>query len=199
MKIVLATTNAGKVAEFRALVSELRGVEVVSLGDLGDIPEVVEDRQTFEENAEKKAVTIAQATGLWALADDSGLEVDALGGEPGVYSARFAGEGASDGDNMDKLLTELEGMSSSKRSARFRCALVLADPNGKAIHRANGSCEGAIAMARRGRGGFGYDPLFQPAGISKTMAELTREEKSALSHRGEAMRAMVGFIATLIA
>ncbi|WP_224243393.1 XTP/dITP diphosphatase [Hyalangium gracile] len=184
-RVLFATTNAGKVKELRGLVGG--SVEVVSLKDLPPIPEPVEDGETFEANAEKKARAYAEASGLPALADDSGLCVDALGGRPGVHSARYA-EG-DDRARYLKLLGELEGVPEAQRTASFRCALCLAFPGGKALVEV-GRCEGSILTGPRGAHGFGYDPVFFIPALGKTMAELTSEEKSGVSHRGEAFRKM---------
>ena len=169
------------------------GIELVTVTDLGIDGEVVEDAETFEGNARKKATELARRSGLSALADDSGLEVDALGGAPGVYSARFAGPGATDGTNVDKLLGAIVDVDDPARTARFRCVLALAGPSGAIEHVTDGRCEGRITRERRGEGGFGYDPVFVPAGETRTMAELTSEEKNARSHRGAAVRAMRAF------
>jgi len=155
-EIVLATGNKGKIREFSGLLEGVFG-RIISLNDLESPPEVVEDGATFRENALKKARAIAAYSGKPALADDSGLAVDALGGSPGVYSARYAGEGATDRDNIAKLLTELGGVEN--RSASFVCVLALVYPDGKEIT-AEGTCEGVILTEPRGEGGFGYDPVF---------------------------------------
>ncbi|MFT3709233.1 MAG: RdgB/HAM1 family non-canonical purine NTP pyrophosphatase [Archangium sp.] len=181
--LVFASSNAGKIVELQALLGDSWVVK--SAKDFPQIPEVDEDRDTFEGNAAKKAHTFAKATGVWALADDSGLEVDALQGRPGVYSARYAPTAE---ERITKLLGELKGVPDAKRTARFRCVLCLAFPDGKE-QLTSGSCEGAIGHAPRGTGGFGYDPIFELPG-GKTMSELTRDEKSAISHRGQAFRAM---------
>lgn len=185
-ELVLATRNPGKVREMAALLADL-GVTMRSLFDVPGAPEVEEDGRTFAENAVKKAETIARFTGLPALADDSGLEVDALGGAPGVFSARYAGEGASDAANNEKLLAALAGVPAERRTARYRCVLALAAP-GMPTVTVEGVCEGRIAEQPRGTGGFGYDPLFYLPGRGKTMAELRPEEKNAISHRGQALR-----------
>ncbi len=184
-RLVLATRNRGKISEIKALVSGM-GLDCLSMDDLDTLPEVVEDGQTFLDNALKKAKEISEATGLMAMADDSGLEVDALGGAPGVYSARFARPGASDQENNIKLLAEMEGVPRSKRTARFRCVIVVYHPSGRWIH-ADGTCEGEITFEPRGDHGFGYDPLFFLPGLGKTMAELSPDEKNAVSHRGKAL------------
>ncbi len=185
-KVVIATRNRGKIRELQALLEDL-GLELVSVGDIEGVPEVVEDGATFLENAVKKAVEVARATGLAAIADDSGLEVDALGGRPGVYSARYAGEGASDEDNYRKLLKELEGIPEKERTARFKCVMVAARPDGTHIW-TEGACEGVIASEPKGSQGFGYDPVFYLPDKGRTMAQLSKEEKNAISHRGRAMR-----------
>jgi XTP/dITP diphosphohydrolase len=185
--LVFATRNRGKLVELREL---LPGIEVRSLDELGDVPEVVEDQDTFAGNAAKKAREVA---GLPALADDSGLEVDALGGAPGVWSARYAGEGQGDAANNAKLLAALAGVPPERRTARFRAVLALADPRGPLGDRvltADGTCEGVILDAPRGTGGFGYDPLFFAPELGRTFAEAGVGSKSELSHRARAMRAM---------
>lgn len=182
--LVLATRNRGKSREIR---SYLEGcpVEIKDLNDFGPIPEVVEDGKTFEENAYKKASFTAKVLGLPALADDSGLEVEALGGAPGIHSARYAGEGATDAENNAKLLRELRGKKN--RRARFHCVLSLAVPSGFALTY-EAFCEGVILEKPRGSRGFGYDPLFYYPPLMKTFAEMTAEEKSSVSHRGKALR-----------
>lgn len=179
--LVFATSNPGKKKELEALLGP--GWVVKSAADFPEIPEVDEDQPTFEGNAAKKARAFAKATGLLALADDSGLCVDALDGRPGVYSARY---GNSDGDRIARLLKELDAVPDEKRTARFECALCLATPDGKETF-TRGTCEGRIIRAPRGSNGFGYDPIFELPG-GKTMAELARDEKSAVSHRGNAFR-----------
>jgi XTP/dITP diphosphohydrolase len=191
MKVVVATKNAGKVRELARLFGGIDGLELVPLEP--SFPDVVEDEATFEGNARKKARQMSQALGLAALADDSGLEVDALGGAPGVRSARYAIE-HDDAANNTKLLAELGDRSD--RSARFRCVLVFAD--GAIEHAEHGVVEGTIGHALRGTGGFGYDPLFVlPDG--RTMAELSAEEKSEISHRADAARKMRAWLAVAAA
>jgi XTP/dITP diphosphohydrolase len=193
--LVFATRNKGKLVELRAL---LPGIDVLSVDEaaakLGrDIPDVVEDADTFAGNAAKKAREVSQITGLPALADDSGLEVDALDGAPGVYSARYAGEGHNDAANNAKLVAALADVPEAKRTARFRAVLALADVTGKLGDRvitADGTCEGVILTAPRGTGGFGYDPLFFAPELGMTFAEAGVGPKSDLSHRARAMRAM---------
>jgi XTP/dITP diphosphohydrolase len=190
MKIVLATANPGKQREFAALLGPC-GIELVLQSDLG-IPSIEETGQTFEENALLKARHAAALGKIPALADDSGLEVDALGGRPGVYSARFAGPKASDEDNNAMLLRELRDRKDGERAARYRCVLALVrsrdDPKPLL---AQGTWEGRISSEPKGQGGFGYDPYFIPEGLERTAAELSAAQKNALSHRGAALRALI--------
>ncbi len=179
---VLATANPHKVAELAGMFAGL-DVELVAKPAAVALPE--ETGRTFLANARLKARAVALATGEVALADDSGLEVDALGGDPGVISARYAGPGATDADNNAKLLAELDGIHGPNRRARFRCVLVLVAPDGRELT-ADGRIEGFVLEAAQGRGGFGYDPLFQPEGDTRSFAEYAREEKNAVSHRGRA-------------
>ncbi|MDD2519605.1 MAG: XTP/dITP diphosphatase [Kiritimatiellae bacterium] len=183
MKILIASRNAHKIQEIREIF-DLPGVEWVSAADVPGLHDVEEDGDTFEANAIKKATELARATGLWALADDSGLEVAALGNAPGVYSARYAGEPCDHARNNAKLLRELDGQRD--RSARFRCVAALSDPAGRA-ETVSGSCPGRIIERLRGTEGFGYDPLFVPDGFEQTFAEMGAEQKNRLSHRGRAM------------
>ncbi|WP_410514231.1 XTP/dITP diphosphatase [Paenibacillus sp. BR2-3] len=192
--LIVATKNQGKVREFQHAFSPL-GLTVKSMFDYPDLPDVVEDGATFAENALKKAKTVGDALGLPVLADDSGLCVDVLDGRPGVYSARYAGEGAEDGDNNLKLLGELEELKQGEdtgqpllSTARFVCALSLYDPASGRELSAEGHVEGWITSEPAGGGGFGYDPLFYLPDYGKTMAELTLEEKQGISHRGIALR-----------
>lgn len=181
--IVLATSNANKLKEIKEI---LKGfpVEIKSLADFGPMPEAVEDGETFDDNAYKKALHYAKVLGLPCLADDSGLVVDALEGRPGVYSARYAGLGATDWDNCEKLLEEMTDQH--KRSAHFVCVLSLATPAGPALTW-EGRCDGEITTERRGESGFGYDPIFFYSDLGKTFAEVPMEEKSRVSHRGRAL------------
>ncbi len=181
--LVIATRNKGKSDEIKAL---LKGfpVEIRDLNDFGPIPEVEEDGNSFEENAYKKAAFTAKVLGLPVLADDSGLEVEALEGRPGVHSARFAGSDASDEENNAKLLEEMKGIKN--RKARFCCVISIAVPTGFALTY-EGTCEGEILEEPRGSNGFGYDPLFYYPPAGKTFAEMTMEEKSRVSHRGRAL------------
>ena len=183
MKILIASRNAHKIQEIREIF-DLPGVEWASTADFPGLHDVEEDGDTFEANALKKAVELARATGLWALADDSGLEVAALGNAPGVYSARYAGEPCNHANNNAKLLRELAGRAD--RSARFRCVAALSDPTGRA-ETVSGACPGRIVEALRGAQGFGYDPLFVPEGFAQTFAEMGNELKNRLSHRGRAL------------
>ena len=189
-RIVVATGNPHKVDGIRAAL-HVPGWDFVALNRLGDFPEPLEDGETFEDNARIKARAAARETGLAALADDSGLEVDALGGRPGVYSARYAGEAATDTENNEKLLEELTGVPSECRTARFVSVLVFIDEQGSELV-ARGTCEGVIRTSPAGEGGFGYDPLFSPhaRGGVQTMAQLSMAEKNALSHRGHALRVL---------
>jgi XTP/dITP diphosphohydrolase len=183
MKLVIATRNAHKLGEIRALLDQ-PDVQLLSALDFPDLPDVVEEGATFAENAVKKAVTLSAATGCWALGDDSGLEVDALGGAPGVFSARYAGEPTDYHANNQKLLRNLAGQTN--RRARFVCALALSSPTGT-HRRVEGECPGTILESPRGAGGFGYDPLFVPDGFQQSFAEMHPELKNAISHRGRAL------------
>ncbi|MCU0914297.1 MAG: XTP/dITP diphosphatase [Planctomycetes bacterium] len=200
--ILVATTNPGKVRELRALLGDQ--VEWKSLADFPGVGEVKEDGATFAENARKKALGYAQATGLWTLADDSGLVVDALGGAPGVNSARFSGERAAGADrhvidrrNIEKLLSLLDGVPRQKRTARFVCHLCLADPQ-RVLIEAQGTVEGVIATEPAGTGGFGYDPVFFVPQLGRTVAQLGDQEKNAVSHRGNAMRRLKPLLEELL-
>ncbi|MEA2502246.1 MAG: XTP/dITP diphosphohydrolase [Actinomycetota bacterium] len=186
--VVIASTNPGKIAEVRQILAGLPLVLLTS-DDVGGWPEIEETGDTYLANALLKARAVASVTGRAVLADDSGIEVDALDGAPGVRSARFSGERASDEDNNAKLIESLDGVPYERRSARYRCVAVLVTPNGEEIA-GIGSCEGRIGFEPRGTGGFGYDPWFVPEHESRTMAELTAEEKHAISHRGKALRGL---------
>lgn len=187
-KLVLATGNQKKLVELQAILQDA-GVEILTLDDFPSLPEVEEDGQTMAENAVKKARIVCEFTGLPTLADDSGLEVDALGGRPGVYSARFAGEPADDVRNNAKLLNLMDGVPDEKRAARFRCVIALAVPEG-GVRTATGTVEGRIGHGPRGTGGFGYDPLFTPEGYDQTFAELPGTIKNRISHRSRALTAI---------
>lgn len=193
-EIVIATKNRGKLAEFAKAFAGLP-VQVLSLDACGEVPEAVEDGDTFAANARKKAQHYLRHTGKACLADDSGLEVDALGGAPGVFSARYAGEGAGDAANNAKLLAALAEVPAPQRTGRFRCALALAFPDGRCLE-ADGTVEGLILAAPQGEGGFGYDPLFLAPQLGKSFAELTLPEKNAISHRGRAIAAMAQLLAS---
>ena len=192
MKLLFATGNRGKVSEIKDLLAG-SGWEVSTPADSGMQFEVEEDGVTFEANARKKAHVAHAATGGWSLADDSGLEVDALGGMPGVQSARYAGPGAKDEDRYWKLLEELASVPDSERSARFRCVMCLVDPleHEKVF---SGICEGHIIHAPRGSSGFGYDPVFVPDGYEQTFAELGLDVKNRISHRARAMAQVVRWL-----
>lgn len=199
-EVVIATRNAGKVKEF-APIFEAKGMAVKSLLDFAGIPDIVEDGATFAENALIKASFTARRLGVPVVADDSGLCVDRLGGAPGVYSARYAGEGAGDEANNCKLLAELAAAGGSPPAAphgledgvqplstgRFVCVIALVDASGELAAQSEGVCEGWILSAPRGEGGFGYDPLFYVPELGRTLAELTVEEKNRISHRGKAI------------
>ena len=187
--IVVATRNAGKTREFARLLEPL-GLTVRGLSDCPDAPDIVEDGDTFADNALKKARTIAEAFGLPVLADDSGLSVEALGGRPGVHSARYAGPNATDADRINKLLSELQGVPDAERTASFHCALVLAWP-GDGELMVEGLVQGRILHEPRGEHGFGYDPIFYVPALGKTFAELTTEEKNKHSHRAKAAELLV--------
>jgi len=195
MKIILATQNQGKIRELQELLVD-EEIEVLSLKDIEDWEDVEENGETFAENAALKARAAVKKTGLIALADDSGLEVDALNGAPGVYSARFAGEPKDDERNNDKLIQLLETVEDDQRQARFRCALVVATPAGKE-YLTEGTVEGQILTERRGSEGFGYDPLFFVPEYARTMAELTLAEKNKLSHRAQAFRKAIPILQVL--
>lgn len=197
--VVVATKNAGKVREFAHAFGKL-GMDVVSMFDYPNLPDVVEDGATFAENSRKKAREVAEALGMPVLADDSGLEVAALGGEPGVYSARYSGEGATDARNNEKLLRELARVTNGGETAaqladgtkllseaRFVCALSLYGPASGSFTESEGFVSGSIMDRPRGDGGFGYDPLFWVDSEQKGMAEMTKEEKQAIGHRGRAL------------
>jgi XTP/dITP diphosphohydrolase len=192
-RVVSASANPKKAAEMAELLGEL-GIEVVPRPS--DLPDVPEDADSFLGNARLKAIAVARATGEPAVADDSGLEVDALGGAPGVWSARYAGEHASDEENVTKLLAALAGVPDERRVARFRAVVVLRWPDGREVA-AQGVVEGRIAHAPRGSGGFGYDPVFVPTeGDGRTFAEMS-DEKHRISHRGRSLRALVARLQTV--
>jgi XTP/dITP diphosphohydrolase len=189
MKLFVATRNRNKVRELEALLRDTE-LTLCSYRDFGDLPEVPEEGNTLRENAIAKAVTLAKRTGLLTMADDSGLEVDALGGRPGVLSARYAGPHATDKENNEKLLGELKGVPDQGRTARFRCAIALATPEGL-VAVVEAACDGRIATEERGSEGFGYDPLFIKDEYVKTFAELPLELKNRVSHRALALEKAV--------
>lgn len=183
-KLLLATGNRAKVREYARL---LKGIpyRIVSLDDVDISEQVEETGASFEENAVLKACRYAELSGLITMADDSGLEVDALNGEPGIRSARYAGDGASDNERIDFLLRKLTGVPWDKRSAQFRCVIAIAHPDGR-VQTCQGICRGVLTFAPLGENGFGYDPIFYLPDLHRTMAELSMSEKNAVSHRGKA-------------
>ena len=185
MKLFVATQNPHKLEEILAIFS-IPGLQLLDMRDYPNLPEVVEDGDSFEANARKKAIEQCAATGHWSLGDDSGLEVAALNGEPGIYSARYAGEPPDYAANNAKLLQRLERIGD--RRARFRCVVALADPSGE-CRVVEGRCEGRIIYAPRGERGFGYDPLFMPHGYDKTFAQMDPARKNRISHRAMALAA----------
>ena len=189
MKIVVATTNQNKLRELKDLLKGL-DVQLLSLIDFPDYPPVVEDGESFAENAHKKAQTICAHTGLLTIADDSGLEVDCLGGRPGIFSARYAGEGADDRKNYEKLLQEIKGVAPEKRGARFRCVLAIAVPSGKQ-RTVEGDYRGLIIAEPRGKNGFGYDPVFLDPETGLTFAEMSSAQKNQISHRARALQELL--------
>ena len=190
-KILLGSKNKGKIQEFQEAFEDSQ-IEILSLNDFPDCPDAPETGNSFEENASQKALFYQKFTGLPSLADDSGIEVDALDGAPGIYSARYAGEPVNDLANNRKLLENLEGIPSEKRTGRFVCVLALAK-NGQIVQLSRGTAEGIVLEAPRGENGFGYDPLFFVPNLKKTMAELSITEKRQISHRGEALRKFVAW------
>lgn len=200
LSILLATTNRGKIAELKSLLSDLP-IELLLMSTvLPDFPPIIEDGATFEDNALIKARTAGDAAMMVTIAEDAGLEVDALGGRPGVRSARFAKEGATDAENNAELLASLAEVEDDQRTARFRCVIVLRDPWNEARPEilADGRCEGVIARQARGAGGFGYDSLFIVKGEGRTMAELSDDEKNTKSHRARAVKALRPALEALI-
>jgi XTP/dITP diphosphohydrolase len=184
-RLVLATGNRGKIREIRDLLSG-RDIAVLTCDDFAGWPDLVERGETFEENAACKAMELSRWAAMPALADDSGLEVEALGGEPGVMSARYAGKQGNDAANIARLLREMEGIPAERRGARFVCVLALTSPGGETLE-IRETCEGSVTTAPRGELGFGYDPVFVPAGMTRTLAEMSLAEKNAISHRGKAL------------
>lgn len=183
-KLLLASSNPGKIREYRLLLGDL-GYQIVTLSEQGISKVTTESGNTYEQNAEMKATTYAKLSQLITLADDSGLEVDALHGKPGIHSARFAGKNATDADRVTKLLAMMDGIPWDRRTAHFKCVIAIATPEGK-LRLCQAKCRGIIAFEAKGENGFGYDPIFHLPELAKTMAELPLELKNQLSHRGQA-------------
>lgn len=196
LALVMATRNRKKVEELRRILAGLP-VELRSLDDFPGCPEVVEDADSFHGNALKKALAVAKFTKMPALSDDSGLMVDALGGYPGVFSARYAGEGAGDRENLEKLLRDMAGVADGRRNARFVCSIVLALPDGR-TETFEGTVEGRIGREARGENGFGYDPVFYPGGGERTFAEMSPSEKDGMSHRGSALGKLRQYVLSVL-
>jgi XTP/dITP diphosphohydrolase len=194
--LVIATGNPGKFKEIAELLQGM-DVDIVPLDRVGPVEVPPESGDSFQENARLKAVAVAAALRRWVLADDSGLEVDALGGAPGVLSARFGGPGKTDAERCDLLLDKLIGISSERRTARFCCVVALAEPGGR-VHLTEGTCEGRITSAPRGFHGFGYDPVFEIPVLGKTLAEVGPEIKNRLSHRSQAVAKMRAILQSLL-
>lgn len=188
-RLLIASNNKGKIGEIREIFIGLK-YNIVSMKDIGININVEEDQPDFAGNSFKKAKEVSAKTGEIVLADDSGLEVEVLNGQPGVFSARFAGEKANDADNNNKLLSLMKDVADKRRRARFRCVITIYWPDGTYLQ-TEGTCPGKIAYKPVGKGGFGYDPLFLPTGLNKSMAELTADEKNKISHRAIAIKAMV--------
>ncbi len=198
MQIVIASKNTGKIREIKSFFSSLQKVQWLTSGDFEKFPDIKEEGKSFAENARLKARAISLYTNKITLADDSGLEVDFLGGRPGVKSSRYAGADATDKENRDKLLEEMKNIRDlSERTARFICSTVLWDPEKGSIFEARGICEGFMGFEEKGTGGFGYDCIFNPSGYNKTMAQLTQVKKNKISHRGKALKVVYGFIVNL--
>lgn len=197
MKLLVATRNRNKVREIRDKFAGLSGIELLSLDDIAPLPDIEEDGSTFEENALKKARETARLAGIPAMADDSGLEVDALGGEPGVLSARYAGDGATDLDRNRLVLEKMKDVPNGKRAARFVCVIAIAFPGGNE-RVTRGTCDGEIAREPRGDHGFGYDPIFFLPDRGVTMAEIPLREKNVISHRARALDSARDVLAELI-
>lgn len=200
-RVVLATRNAHKVVELREIMADLveeLGLEVVGVTEFPQVDDVVEDGVTFAENATLKAVAVCRATGLPAIADDSGLAVDVLGGSPGIFSARWSGEHGSDRANLDLLLSQLGDVKDEHRAAGFVCAAALAMPDGRVFVR-EGQVRGTLTRAPRGSNGFGYDPILLVEGDTRTLAEYDNAQKNAISHRGKALRALAADLREVLA
>jgi len=196
-QLIVATHNLGKLAELRSLLAELP-LDLVGLSNFENVTEVEETGSTFIDNARLKAVGYARQTGSFALADDSGLEIDALGGRPGVLSARYGGDVGFD-KKMQMLLSEMADSINSFRGAHFVCAIAIAAPDGRILHTTEGICPGIIAAEPRGNGGFGYDPIFIPAGFEETFGELSGSVKQKISHRARAFEQIMPFLRDFIA
>lgn len=196
MEILAATNNAGKVKELKRLLAELP-FRLRGLDEFPNVGEAAETGATFAENAALKAEFYALKTNSWSLADDSGLEVAALGGAPGIYSARYGGANASDAEKIEKLLGELNKVNKSNRAARFVCAMALCSPSGEIKFAATGECAGTIASATAGAHGFGYDPIFTPDGFTQTFGELSADAKEKISHRARAVEKIIGYLREL--
>lgn len=199
IKLLVATTNPGKFAEVKDFLRQLP-LEVLSLSDLATSPKIIEDGATFEENALKKARSLAEYSGYLTLADDSGLEVDALNGAPGIYSARYCGEEGNDKKNNEKLMHELREIPEEKRTGRFVCALALCAPKSHGMKEwtVRDSCEGRISFELKGENGFGYDPLFFYPSLGKTFGEIDRAIKATVSHRGKALKKLAEMLPSLV-
>lgn len=198
MRIVAATRNKKKLSELARLLGDIKGLELLGLDSFPDCPEVEETGGTFEENSLLKARSAAKCTGLWALADDSGLEVDALGGAPGIFSSRYAGPDADDKKNVQKLLSALEGVPPERRTARFRVVVTLISPEDE-THLFEGKVEGSIGHKAEGGSGFGYDPVFYPRGFDLTFAQMPPAEKDKISHRAEALGRLKAHLRRILA
>jgi XTP/dITP diphosphohydrolase len=196
-ELVIATRNPGKLMEVQPLLSDLP-IALRSLLDFPHTTEVEETGATFAENASLKATAYAAQTGAWTLSDDSGLEVDALGGAPGIFSARYAGSSASDAERIELLLSELERTENSERRARFVCAVSISEPTGRILNVSTGTCEGRIGYHPKGEHGFGYDPVFIPHGFEQTFGELSTEIKQIISHRARALAGTRAFLLKLL-
>lgn len=195
MQIAIASKNKGKIREIKSFTNSLVEVQWLTFEDFEKFPDIQETGETFLENAKIKARELSGNINKMTLADDSGLVVDALDNSPGVHSARYAGEGATDKQNRDKLIKKLKNIKEiQNRTARFICSMVLWDPDKGPVFESSGVCEGFIGFEEKGSGGFGYDPIFIPAEYKKTMAEIGQEEKNRISHRGKALKALYGFI-----
>lgn len=188
-RLAIASRNLHKLREIRAVCGDWPVRWTTAEDHEGEWPDVDEPHDTYLDNALEKAQAVSAALGVAALADDSGIEVDALGGAPGPRSARYAGEDATDEQNLKALTRAIAGVPAAGRTARYRCVAAIAWPDGREVH-AEGTCEGTLIAEPRGAGGFGYDPIFEPAGWDETMAELTPEQKHRISHRGRALRAL---------